>query len=75
MFKTEGLVSLDVRLTYRGREILNRMTATASVLKRDPNTKRFKLTFILTQTHSMQIWGGKFPLSSHKTAPTYLGTK
>ena len=30
---------------------------TASVLKQDPNTKRFKWTYILTQTTSMHIFG------------------
>ena len=29
---------------------------TASVLNQDPNTKGFKQTFILTWTHSMQIF-------------------
>ena len=37
------------------KKIWNRMTA--SVLKEDQNTKKFKHLFNLTQTHSMQICG------------------
>ena len=40
---------------------------TASVLKQDPNTKRFKRTLIYFNTDTVCTFSGTSPLSSHKT--------
>jgi len=40
---------------------------TASVLKQDPNTKRFKQTLIYFNKDTVCKFSGKSPLSSHKT--------
>ena len=58
---------LSVSLSKRNikKLIWNRMTA--SVLKQDLNTKRFKWRlFILTRTDTVCKFSGKSPLSSHK---------
>ena len=47
------------------KKIWNRMTA--SVLKQDPNTKRFKQTLIYFNMDMVCKFSGKSPLSSHKT--------
>ena len=48
---------------------------TASVLKQDPNTKRFKRTLIYFNPDTVCKISGKSPLSSHKTKLKDKGLK
>ena len=57
--------SLIQSFRKKKKKIWNRMTA--SVLKQDPNTKRFKQTLIYFNMDMVCKFSGKSPLSSHKT--------
>ena len=63
--KTEEKKTEEDTETVEGKKIWNKMTA--SVLKQDPNTKRFKRTLIYFDTDTVCKFSGKCPLSSHQT--------